>query len=194
MNHREYVQSKIGELLVLIGDAGLREKILDAFVLALDEGGWEKPEDREALPFTLLTDCRGVSFWEHTVAVTRGAIGLANAQLNTYSAPPYPIDMDRLIAGGLLHDVGKLLEFQRSADGHFEKSHSGRCTRHPISGTVIAARAGLPLEIQNIIACHAKEGEGRPQVIETVLIRHADFATFDPLVMLNGGQLIAGAE
>jgi hypothetical protein len=62
--------------------------------------------------------------------------------------------------------------------------------RHPISGTVIAAMAGLPDEILNIIACHAKEGEGRPQVLETVLIHLADFATFDPLVMKEKGSLI----
>jgi len=193
MIDREYVKERIGELLDLIGDQELREKILEVFVGALREGGWERAEEADSIPFTLLTDTRGIGFWEHTVAVTRGAIGLANAQLNTYRRQPYSVSMDRLIAGGLLHDVGKLLEFQRSAKGGFEKSRSGRCTRHPISGTVIAAKAGLPLEIQNIIACHAKEGEGRPQTVETVLIRHADFATFDPMVMLNGGQLIEEA-
>jgi len=46
--------------------------------------------------------------------------------------------------------------------------------------------------ILNTIACHAKEGEGRPQVIETILIHQADFATFNPLVMMNGGTLIEG--
>jgi hypothetical protein len=42
----------------------------------------------------------------------------------------------------------------------------------------------------NTVACHAKEGDGRPQVIETVLIHQADFATFNPLVMQTKGQLI----
>jgi hypothetical protein len=62
--------------------------------------------------------------------------------------------------------------------------------RHPISGAVLGALAGLPDEVLNVIACHAKEGEGRPQVIETVLVHLADFATFDPLVMKNKGSLI----
>jgi len=48
----------------------------------------------------------------------------------------------------------------------------------------------LPGAILNIIVCHAKEGEGRPQVVETVLIHQADFATFDPLVMKQKGTLI----
>ena len=32
---------------------------------------------------------------------------------------------------------------------------------------------GLDEEVINTIACHAKEGEGRPQVIETTLIHQA---------------------
>jgi len=46
----------------------------------------------------------------------------------------------------------------------------------------------------NIIGCHAKEGDGRPQRIETVLIHQADFATFDPMVMLVNGNLIGGRQ
>jgi hypothetical protein len=42
----------------------------------------------------------------------------------------------------------------------------------------------------SVIACHAKEGEGCPQVVETVLIHQADFATFDPLVMMERNTLI----
>ena len=41
-----------------------------------------------------------------------------------------------------------------------------------------------------IFHCHAKEGEGRPQVVETVFIHQADFATFNPLVMLGKSTLI----
>ncbi|HOB72412.1 MAG TPA: hypothetical protein PKM18_11580, partial [bacterium] len=70
------------------------------------------------------------------------------------------------------------------------KSYAGKCARHPISGAIAAAKAGLPMEIQNIIICHAKEGEGRPQRIEGVFIHQADFATFDPCVMKQKGLLI----
>ena len=107
-----------------------------------------------------------------------------------YRQLPYQFDYDRLLAGGLLHDVGKLLEFEPDGEGGYRKSRSGMCARHPISGTAIAYEVGLPDELLNTIACHAKEGEGRPQVIETVLIHQADFATFDPLVMMERNTLI----
>jgi putative nucleotidyltransferase with HDIG domain len=187
---RQELEAALSGLLELIGSAALREKVVDAWMLAIEEGGWSSIKDLEQMPFTLLTETRGIGFLEHTLAVTKGAIGLARGQLESYRQMPYAIDMDRLIAGGLLHDVGKLLEFERRADGSYVKSRKGMCARHPISGAIIAARAGLPEEIVNIIACHAKEGEGRPQVIETVLIHQADFGTFDPLVMITKNLLI----
>jgi hypothetical protein len=54
----------------------------------------------------------------------------------------------------------------------------------------LTAEVGLPDEYVNTVACHAKEGEGKPQVIETILIHQADFATFDPLAFKNRGDLI----
>lgn len=190
---REEISELFGPLLERIGDEGLREQTVDAWMMACEEGGWEDLDQVRRMPFTLLTDCGGIGFVEHTLAVTWGALGIAEAQQHMYEQMPYPVDWDRLIAGGLLHDVGKLLEIEPDGEGGYRKSHSGRCTRHPISGTVIAARAGLPLEIQNIIACHSKEGEGRPRVVETVFIHQADFAAFDPFTLKAAGQLIAGA-
>jgi putative nucleotidyltransferase with HDIG domain len=160
------------------------------WVEAAKLGGWESVEDLKALPFTLLTKTHGISLVEHTIAVTEGALGLADAQESAYSHMPYKVNMDRLIAGGLLHDVGKLLETEKDEKGGFRKSLKGMYARHPISGAILAAKCGLPDDIVNTVACHAKEGEGAPKVIETVLIHQADFATFDPLVMLEKGQLI----
>ena len=147
-------------------------------------------KELETMPFTLLTDSRGVNFIEHTIAVTEGAVALAEVQMKAYREMPYPVDMDRLVAGGLLHDVGKLLEIEKDGKGGYRKSFNGKCMRHPISGTILAAELGINEKILNTIACHAKEGEGRPQVLETVLIHQADYATFDPLVMLEKKTLI----
>lgn len=178
-------------ILERIEDENLKKKTVRAWVLGCERGGWESVEELEALPFTLLTDTRGVNFIEHTIAVTEGAYELAKAQEVAYRQMPYKIDHDRLLAGGLLHDVGKLLEFEPDGKGGYRKSRSGMCARHPISGTALAHEAGLPDEVLNCIACHAKEGDGRPQVIETILIHQADFATFDPLVMMEKGTLIS---
>ena len=184
------VEKAFAAQLDKISNEELAAKVVQAWVAGCEQGGWESIDDLKRMPFTLLTDTRGVSFLEHTIAVTEGALALARAQLDTYGKMPYQVDLDRLLAGGLLHDVGKLLEIERDGSGGYRKSHSGRCARHPISGAIMAAKAGLSEEIVNTIGCHAKEGDGRPQVIETILIHQADFATYDPLVMLKKGDLI----
>lgn len=173
--------------LAKISDPLLREKVVGVWVTAAEEGGWTE-EQLPEIPFTLLTETHGINLIQHTIAVTEGAIGLANAIEGTYE-PPFKVHMDWLVAGSLLHDVGKLLEIEHN-DGNHQKSYSGKCARHPISGAILAAKAGLPDEIINIIGCHAKEGEGRPQRVETVLIHQADFATFNPMVMLSKDLLI----
>jgi putative nucleotidyltransferase with HDIG domain len=184
------IESLFARQLERIRNAELRAAVVKAWILGCEKGGYAGVEQLREMPFTLLTDCRGVSFVDHTIAVTEGAVALARAQLDTYAAMPYPIDMDRLVAGALLHDVGKLLEIGQSPGGGHAKSRAGKCMRHPISGTVLGALAGLPDEVLNVIACHAKEGEGAPQTVETVLVHLADFATFDPLVMKSKGTLI----
>ncbi|MGA1848728.1 MAG: HD domain-containing protein [Thermoplasmatota archaeon] len=184
------IKDIFGAQLDSIQNEEIREKTVAAWLNGCRRGGWDSIDELSKMPFTLLTETHGVSFIEHTIAVTEGAMGLALAQMETYGKMPYEIDMDRLIAGGLLHDVGKLLEIEPDGNGGYRKSRSGMCARHPISGTVLAAEAGLPVEYLNTIACHAKEGEGRPQVVETILIHQADFATFNPLVYKNKESLI----
>jgi putative nucleotidyltransferase with HDIG domain len=186
----EDIKEMFGAQLASIKDENIQNKVVKTWFLGCQRGGWKKIEDLYDMPFTLLTETHGVSFVEHTIAVTDGAMGLALSQIENYREMPYEIDMDRLIAGGLLHDVGKLLEIEPDGGGGYKKSRNGMCTRHPISGTVLAAEAGFDEAYLNTIACHAKEGDGRPQVIETILIHQADFATFNPLVYKNKGNLI----
>ncbi|MFA5123417.1 HD domain-containing protein [Zavarzinia sp.] len=190
MIQRKDIESVFGPVLELIGNAELRRKVVDAWMLAIERGGWKSMEHLRAMPFTLQAETGGVNFIEHTLAVTRGAVALAEAQEQSYAKMPYIINKDRLVAGGLLHDLGKLVEIERRPDGTHGLSACGRRLRHPISGSLLAAEAGLPDDVINTIACHSKEGEGAPKFIETVLIHQADFATFDPLAMRTKGLLI----
>jgi putative nucleotidyltransferase with HDIG domain len=184
------IEARFRDQLAAIRDDDTRNKTVATWVEAARQGGWNSVAELESMPFTLLTKTGGVNLFQHTIAVTEGALALARAQQKAYDRMPYEVNWDRLSAGGLLHDVGKLVEAEPDGKGGFRKSRKGMYARHPISGAIIAARCGLPDDIVNTIACHAKEGDGAPKVLETVLIHQADFATFDPLVMLEKGQLI----
>ncbi len=186
---KKNLEKAFSELIGRMKDKDLADKVIQVWVDCAVEGGWKNYEELLEIPFTLLTETEGVNLIEHTIAVTKGALGIADAMISTYRKVPFDINIDWVIAGGILHDVGKLMEIEK-VDGKYRKSYAGKCARHPISGAIAAAKAGLPMEIQNIIICHAKEGEGRPQRIEGVFIHQSDFATFDPCVMKQKGLLI----
>lgn len=189
-NLRKEIEKTFKDWLLKIKDEKLREVVVTTYELALRKSKFKKVEALKTMPFSILTDCKGISFLDHTLAVTYGAYHLALAQKEHFKKIPYKINFDRLIAGALLHDVGKIVEIEPDGNGGFRKSRNGKLLRHPMSGIVFASEAGAPDEILNIIACHAKEGEGAPKVVETIFIHQADFATFDPLVMFEKGTLI----
>ena len=89
------------------------------------------------------------------------------------------IDMDILIAGAILIDVGKLMEYEIK-DGKLSTSSAGKVLRHPFSGVAIADRFGLPPEVQHIIATHSKEGDLGMRTVESIIVHHADFVSFEP--------------
>jgi putative nucleotidyltransferase with HDIG domain len=93
--------------------------------------------------------------------------------------PRLDINRDHLLAGALLHDVGKLLEF-REEGGAFVKSELGRMLRHPFSGAALAYELGLPPAVVHVVATHAREGEGARATPEAIIIHHADFMNFEP--------------
>ncbi|MBI3037585.1 HD domain-containing protein, partial [bacterium] len=131
------------------------------------------------IPFTLLIKNTNVSLLEHIRAVTGVCMGMAKA-IKNIMGDRFPIDWDILVAGALLHDVGKLLEYKREGE-QYVKSLSGTLLRHPYSGVQVATLAGLPDAVCHIIANHSHEGDHGKRTTEGILLHHADFTTFEPL-------------
>jgi putative nucleotidyltransferase with HDIG domain len=145
----------------------------------MEEGGWTL-DDLQAMPFTLLIDPCPVNFVEHTRAVAQMAIESARILMVRYGER-LPMDMDMLVSGGILRDVGKLLEYERCADGTFVQTHEGKLLRHPFTGLELAARCGLPAAVQHIIASHAGEGAKVKRTTESIIVHHADFISFEAI-------------
>ncbi len=160
--HIEKLLPEIGEIM----DASLRKGVIDTWLLASEQGGWKRIED---VPFTLLCET-GTTLIEHTRCVTRMAIAIGKTLQG--------LDQDTLVAAGLVHDVGKLLEYTERS-GKVIKSRHGERVRHPVSGYGLALQAGLPLEVCHIIAAHSTEGECVKRSKEAIVIHHCDFIHFD---------------
>ena len=162
----------------LIQETILREKTLKVWEEAIRKGSWDL-SDLLRMPFTLLIERTTVNIVTHTRAVTNCSLQIADVLLEEYKEK-VKINRDFLLSGALLHDVGKLFEYEKE-DGIFKKSKAGHLLRHPISGAVFAAAFGLPQEILHIIACHSKEGDGGRKTVEAIIVNHADFVNFETL-------------
>jgi len=161
----------------LIQDKALREKVLATWEEGLRRGGW-KPADIGRIPFTLLKPVK-ISFADHVRSVTKICLAVAQTFDEVYKGE-LTLNRDVLLAGALLHDVGKLLEVTQ-AQGTFKKSKDGALVRHPFSGLALADAQGVPAEVLHIIGTHSKEGDHGKRTAEAIILHYADFMNFDPL-------------
>ena len=95
-----------------------------------------------------------------------------------------PVNHDHLIAGALLADVGKPIEFEKK-DGKIVKGQRGEHLRHPFSGVGMCWKHGLPDEVMHIVATHSKEGDHVQRTIESIIFHHVDFIDFDAACALG---------
>jgi len=161
-----------------IKDAGLRDKVVATWEAGLARGGW-KPKDIERMPFTLAKKVH-LNFAQHVRSVTKICLAVADTFDEIYHGDTLTLDRDTLLAGALLHDVGKLLEIEEEG-GTFRKSADGKLVRHPFSGVALADANGLSAEVQHIIAAHSKEGDPYKRTPEAIILHFADFMNFDPI-------------
>ena len=89
----------------LIVDADLRERTIQTWELGMREGGWTLAA-LARMPFSLLINPCPVNFIEHTRAVAQMAIKSAEVIIELYGER-VPVNMDVLISGGILRDVGE---------------------------------------------------------------------------------------
>jgi len=162
----------------LIEDPDLREATLGVWEKAMTAGGWGI-EDLTRIPFTLLIEGTPVDYVTHVRGVTRTMVEAAKVLGEMYG-DQIRINHDHLVMGGLLHDIGKLVEYEER-DGKFGKSGCGALLRHPFSGVGLCYEAGIPTAVQHMIAYHSKEGDLGKRTVEAIILHHADFTNFECL-------------
>ena len=179
-----HTTKQIAELfpdLMSVRDAALRDKVAAVWNEALTTGcggkGWTFDEIR-AIPFTLLAGKIDMRFVEHLNSCVKQCIAIERV-LNEVFGDRVPVDHDVLVAGALLADVGKMLEFDKNEKGEVIKGRYGDLLRHPFSGVALCYKHGLPPEVMHVIATHSHEGDKVERTIESWIFHHADFIDFD---------------
>ena len=184
---RDQVREELPELSQ-IEDAGLQGKAVEAWAYALSRSSFNSireippagnPDTNEAV--------RGDQS-DHLRGVTRLALSIAREMQTAY--PELNINMDVIVAGGLLHDVGKAWEFdpENRARWRSEQRRFGKPSiRHPAYGAHICLTVGLPEEIAHIAMAHSGEGELLVRSLECMIVHQADYTFWNTL--LAGGLL-----
>ncbi|NMC39357.1 MAG: HDIG domain-containing protein [Bacteroidales bacterium] len=173
------IVKKLWPELDWIRDESLREKTARTWEIALEKSTLS-PGDLETIPFTLLCgpDLK-VSFMDHKRCVVH-IVRACGEKMNEFFGTDLPVNMDVLIAGAILADVGKLLEYETNNEGKSVQGKYGQYIRHPFSGVSLAEECGVPPEVCHIIATHAHEGDLVRRTTEAYVVHHADFMTFLP--------------
>jgi putative nucleotidyltransferase with HDIG domain len=170
---------KLWPELEWIKDPSLREKTAATWERALKKSVL-RAEYLEKIPFTLLCgpDLK-VSFMDHKRCVVHLAKECGE-KINSFFGKNLPVNMNVLIAGAILADVGKLLEYELDNEGKAIQGKYGKYLRHPFSGVSLAEECGVPAEVCHIIATHAHEGDLVKRSTEAWIVHHTDFMTFEP--------------
>ncbi len=164
-----------------IADASLRDNVAAVWDESITTGcggkGWTFDELR-AIKFTLLAGDIDMRFVEHLNSCVKQCMAIADV-LGSVFGDRVPINRDYLIAGALLADVGKMMEFDKDADGNVIKGSFGEALRHPFSGVALCYKHEIPAEVMHIVATHSHEGDKVQRSIESIIFHHADFVDFD---------------
>lgn len=106
---------------------------------------------------------------DHTYSVTLLSISAAESLKKAYGTE---VNMDVLIAGALLHDIGKLWSWKKEKG---EWTITDIKLDHTILGVAELYSRGFPEDVIHVVAAHAGEhGTTPPQTIEALIVQKMD--------------------
>jgi 3'-5' exoribonuclease len=122
---------------------------------------------------------------EHMVSVTRNAVFLADRYANYYPEMTPPLDKGLVVAGAILHDIGKVRELQAGPTGA-DYTAAGQLIGHILQGRDLVREAAAEVEVEpdlllrleHVIISHQRLpewGSPKPPMIpEALLVHYAD--------------------
>lgn len=164
----------------MISDKLLIEKVINVWIETWKHSEFEELED---VPYAVSIggglDYNAV---KHLRTTALSAVAVAKILKEMHGVE---VNLDYLVAGALLHDVSKLVEF--SARGG--KTPLGQKISHSVYGIAAALSQDLPLEVVHIIASHTPQLKKVPESAEAIIIRHLDMLEADCHAFLAGEEL-----
>jgi len=184
---RKQVREELPEV-AHISDKTLQQTVVEAWAFALTHSSFKSIREIPPAGNPDYNEAKRGDQTDHLRGVTRLAVGIAKEMGAAY--PELAIDMDVIVAGGLVHDVGKAWEFDPANRKRWKlmQKQTGRPSiRHPGFGAHVCLTVGLPEEVAHIAMAHSGEGELLVRSLECMIVHQADNTFWNTL--LAGGQL-----
>ncbi|QEE43299.1 HD domain-containing protein (plasmid) [Rhizobium sp. WL3] len=171
---REHILQDLPEI-ELIQSAELKEKVIDAWVFALERSSFNRVIDISGEGSPNIFSLKRGTQDAHLRGVTRLALAIYEEFRATY--PEAKVDRDIILAGGLCHDIGKTWEFDPDKLRRSEERgdrYGDPTYRHSAYGAHVCLSVGLPDEVGHICMGHAMEFSHIGHSTECLIIRQAD--------------------
>jgi 23S rRNA maturation-related 3'-5' exoribonuclease YhaM len=84
------------------------------------------------------------------------------------------VNRDYLIAGAILQDASKVVEFERGADGTAVPTEIGRNYPHAFWAAHVALRHEIPDEIVHVLLTHTPQASKFPTTLEGKILYYVD--------------------
>jgi len=168
-----------------IKDSSLREAVASIWIESFEASSWSSLRDCPKHP----ADAPHVSLIDHVRSVTQQAAVVAGVARQMYSCD---INNDILVAGALLHDVSKLVEYEPDDQGSgARKSRLGELIQHGAYGAFKAWSHNLPIEVIHIVVSHTNQSRHAPNSLESIVVHYVDYCDSDLLLYMTGKPLFA---
>src|SRR5262245_54105174 len=184
---RRQVREELPEIQ-LIADRQLQERVVEAWAYALANSSFKSIRDIPPAGNPDINEAKRGDQTDHLRGVTRLAVAIAREMGAAY--PELSIDMDVIVAGGLVHGVGKAWELDPANRKRWalQQGRFGRPSiRHPGVGARICLSVGLAEEIAPIAMAPSGQGELLVRRLAWMIVHPADSTFWNTL--LAGGQL-----
>ncbi len=191
---RDTVRQELPEIAEIaeIADGALRDKVVEAWATSLAQEGFDGIGEIQGAGGPNHLVLKEGTQVDHLRGVALLAMRMADQLVELQ--PNLAVNRDVVIAGALVHDVGKPFEFKAENQERWERN-PGRSgwppARHSVHGWHICRSVGLPDEVAHIAVGHSREGEIIIRSLECTIVTHADHAYWH---ILQAGGLLRDEE
>jgi len=153
-----------------IQNPSTREKVAAVWMEMLKRSTWKSIDEAK------FKEGMEISLVSHVNAATESALAVSRILAKNHGVT---FDEDLIITFGLLHDVDKVIAYERGPNGEVVVSKSGRLIQHGVMSAILAHNAGFSEDMLHLILTHTPTQNMKPVFREGILFGYIDLCAWE---------------